>query len=151
GAQLDLEGAAGTGRLDVVKRYLGKNGTLRNGATQRQLETGFLWACEYGQRDVVDFLARTGVDLAAQRDGETGLHWASYGGHAEIVRLLLERKAPLDVKDRRYGAPPLGWALHGWCYPPPEAKDARHVEVVKLLVAYGADAFTTIPKLDASQ
>jgi hypothetical protein len=32
----------------------------------------------------------------------------------------------------------LGWALHGWLYPPPEAKRRNHVKVVALLVAAGA-------------
>ena len=30
------------------------------------------------------------------------------------------------------------WALHGWCYPPPESKRARYHEVIALLVAAGA-------------
>jgi hypothetical protein len=32
----------------------------------------------------------------------------------------------------------LGWALHGWLYPPPEAKRRNHQKVAALLVAAGA-------------
>jgi len=78
------------------------------------------------------------MEVTAQRHGETGLHWAAYGGYSDIVKLLLKRKAPVDIKDKRYGATPLGWGLHGWCYPPPEAKRARYHEVIALLVAAGA-------------
>ena len=74
----------------------------------------------------------------ARPHGETGLHQAAYGGHAGIVKLLLERQAPVDVKDTRYDNTPLGWALHGWLYPPPEARRRNHVKVVALLVAAGA-------------
>jgi ankyrin repeat protein len=138
GARLDLEGAAGTGRLAVVKGFFKQDGTLGANATQGQLELGFMWACEYGRTSVVAFLLQQGMKLAAQPHGETGLHWAAYGGHSDIVKLLLKRRAPLDIKDKRCGATPLVWGLHGWCYPPPEAKRARYHEVIALLVAAGA-------------
>jgi ankyrin repeat protein len=138
GARLDLEGAAGVGRLDLVKGFFKKDGALKVNATKAQMEFGFMWACQYGRISVVAFLLAKGMRVAARPHGETGLHQAAYGGHPGIVKLLLERKAPVDVKDRRYDNPPLGWALHGWLYPPPEAKHRNHVKVVALLVAAGA-------------
>ena len=78
------------------------------------------------------------MEVSAQPHRATGLHWAAYGGHGDIVKLLLDRKASVDIKDKTYGATPLGWGLHGWCYPPPEAKRARYYEVIALLVAAGA-------------
>lgn len=138
GARLDLEGAAGAGRLDAVKRFFKKDGSLKPPATREQMEAGFEWACEYGRTGVVAFLLRQGVNVSASPHGETGLHWAAYGGHLQIVKMLLKRGAPLEVRDRRFNATPLGWALEGWCYPPPEARRARYHEVVALLVAAGA-------------
>jgi ankyrin repeat protein len=138
GARLDLEGAAGVGRLDAVQRFFKKDGRLKASAGQVQLECGFLWACQYGRKPVVAFLLENGVPIDAQPHGETGLHRAAYGGHVAIVKLLLERKALLDIKDKRFGGTPLGWALHGWCYPPPEARRTRHHEIVARLVAAGA-------------
>jgi ankyrin repeat protein len=138
GARLDLEGAAGVGQLNVVKGFFKKDGSLKASATTAQLESGFMWACEYGRSQVVAFLLEKGVRIDARPHGETGLHWAAYGGHAAVVKLLLQRKAPLDVKDKRYDNTPLGWALHGWLYPPPEAKRGNHLKVVALLVAAGA-------------
>src|SRR5262249_14417046 len=127
GARLDLEGAAGVGRLDVVKCFFKKDGSLKASATAEQLESGFIWACEYGRRSVVTFLLERGMPVDAHPHGETGLHQAAYGGHAGIVKLLLARKARVDVKDKRYDNTPLGWALHGWLYPPPEARRSNHV------------------------
>jgi ankyrin repeat protein len=138
GARLDLEAAAGVGRLDVVKSFFKKNGTLKARATTAQMESGFMWACEYGRFQVVQFLLGKGIRINAQPHGETGLHWAAYGGHADIVQLLLKRKAPLDIKDKRFGGTPLRWALEGWCYPSPEAKRAHYHEVVRLLVGAGS-------------
>ncbi len=138
GAHMDLEGAAGVGRLDIVKSFFKQNGTLRANATREQMESGFTWACEYGRTRVVAFLLERGMDVGAKPHGETGLHWAGYGGHADIVKLLLARKAPVDVKDERHAGTPLGWALYGWCNPPLEAKRPSHYEVVALLVRAGA-------------
>ncbi|MGH9422787.1 MAG: ankyrin repeat domain-containing protein, partial [Thermoanaerobaculia bacterium] len=44
GARLDLETAAGVGRLDVVSNYFDDRGRLTSGATQQQLDHGFIWA-----------------------------------------------------------------------------------------------------------
>jgi ankyrin repeat protein len=113
GAQLDLEGAAGVGRLDVVAAFFHGDGSLKPSATKTQMEWGFLWACEYGRNSVVEFLLNRGVDLRAHENtGLTGLHWAVVGGHMETIELLLERGAPLDAKSV-YGGTALGQAL--WC------------------------------------
>jgi ankyrin repeat protein len=138
GARLDLEGAAGTGRLDVVKSFFKKDGSLKAGATKPQLESGFMWACEYGRSRVVALLLEKGVNVSAMPHGETGLHWAAYSGHAELVKLLLKRNAPLEIKDERFDGTPLGWSLYGWCNTPPEANRRGYYEVVARLVAAGA-------------
>jgi ankyrin repeat protein len=116
GAPLDLEAAAGLGRLEVVKRFLPDDGSLAGGTTERQMKDGFSWACEYGRTGVVEFLLQHGMDAAAKLrpHGQTGLHWAAYGGHAETVRVLLQHGAPVDVKDDTIGTAPLDWALYAW-------------------------------------
>ena len=54
GARLDLEGAAGVGRLDVVKSFFAEDGSLKPRATQEQMKDGFAWACEFGRTSVVE-------------------------------------------------------------------------------------------------
>lgn len=140
GAQLDLEGAAGTGRIDVVKSYFQEDDTLKPPATQEQMKAGFAWACEFGRSNVVEFLLQIGMVLDAKlsHDGQTGLHWAAYGGHVDIVKLLLNCGAPIEAKDESYGGTPLGWALYAWGNTPEkEAELARYYEVVALLVRAG--------------
>src|SRR5262249_26371021 len=87
GARLDLEAAAGVGRLDVVRTFVNDDGTLQGGATTKQLMSGFAWACEYGHTGVVDFLLGHGVtvDASLRHNGQSGLHWAAYGGHVDTV------------------------------------------------------------------
>jgi ankyrin repeat protein len=138
GARLDLEGAAGVGKLDAVKGFFSKDGALKASATKTQMEHGFMWACEYGHARVVDFLLARGMDVTAQPHGETGLHWAAYAGHASIVKRLLRANAPVDVNDKRFDATPLGWALHGWCEQTSGTNKNSYYEIGAQLVRAGA-------------
>ena len=142
GAPLDLEGAAGVGRLEKVKSFFNSAGSLKHTATSAQMKDGFTWACEYGRTEVVECLLDRSMDVAElcpRPHGQTGLHWAAHGGHVDTVKALLRRGAPVDVKDKRFGGTPLDWALHGWSERKPDAaaNDAYH-DVVTLLVAAGA-------------
>lgn len=83
------------------------------------------------------------LDAGARPDlrglfGETALHWAATTGNAVLVQRLLETGAPVDVKDDKWEATPLGWALHGWGEPPPPGNHGHHREVVVYLVRAGA-------------
>ena len=99
GARLDLEGAAGIGRVDLVARYIDQDGQLKGGATKKQLNYGFIWACEYGHANVVSFLLDRGCKpTVTVKHGETGLHWAALGGQTEIVDLLLKANAPVNAR-----------------------------------------------------
>jgi ankyrin repeat protein len=150
GARLDLEGAAGVGRLDVVKSFFNQDGTLKASASDQQLKDGFAWACEFGRTSVVEFLLNNGVGLHAKlkHNGQTGLHWAAYGGHVDVVRLLLEGGARVEVRDQTYDGTPLGWALYAWgTIPATEANRSSHrsgsyYDVVALLVSSGAELDT---------
>jgi hypothetical protein len=136
GARLDLEIAAGVGFLDVVQRFFDGHGTLLPPATQEQVDRGFIWACEYGRRDVVDFLIDRGVDLhAGENSGQTALHLAAHHGQLEVVHLLIARGAPLEAKNA-YGGTVLGqttWSCMNSGLP------VDYVPIVARLLEAGAD------------
>jgi ankyrin repeat protein len=135
GAPLDLEGAAGVGQLDVVKQFFNDDGSLKSTANTQQLQRGFLWACEFAQNDVVEFLLEKGADLRAQADtGQTGLHWAVVGGHLDTIKLLLDRGAPLEELNT-YGGTALGQALWSFLNGDPEID---YVPIVRTLLEAGA-------------
>jgi hypothetical protein len=140
GAPLDLEGAAGVGRLDLVRTYFDESGALKQNATEAQMHSGFAWACEYGRTEVAKFLLDNGmpIDAKIRNHGQTGLHWAAHGAHLSLVKLLLERGAPVNIKDPAFDGTPLGWALHGWSNGVPQTSPERYYEVVSLLVRAGA-------------
>jgi ankyrin repeat protein len=143
GAPLDLEAAAGVGRLDLVRSFFNPDGSLKSPATVARLKDGFTWACEYGHTDVVEYLLDHGVaasEVLPRPHKQTGLHWAAYGGHADTVKVLLRRRPPLDVRDGTFGGTPLDWALHGWRTRRGDDPVVREpfYEIVALLVAAGA-------------
>jgi hypothetical protein len=79
-----------------------------------------------------------GINVGERHRGQTGLHWAAHGAHVETVKLLLERKAPVDVQDETWSGTPLEWALHGWLNPSSEIVRDGYYEVAALLVAAGS-------------
>ena len=131
GAPLDLESAAGVGRLDLVRQLAPYT------TSAEQMRSAFAWACEFGQTQVVRFLLDAGnsVDEKLPHHGQTGLHWAAFGGHVETARLLLEAGAALEAKDDHYSGTPLDWALHAAA----ENKADSWNPVITLLVNSGAE------------
>ena len=63
---LDLEAAAGLGRLDLVAASFEPDGRLKPPATEKQRNDGFMWACEYGRTDVVSLLLAKGMPVGAK-------------------------------------------------------------------------------------
>jgi len=141
GAHLDLEGAAGVGRLDVVKTFFHADGSLTPPATRKQLLAGFGWACGAGHLSVVEYLLRHGAGAAdpVSDGGETGLHWAALEGQAGIVRLLLEHGAPVNLRDATHESTPLEWALYNATGRSNRRGRERYSAVVALLVRAGGE------------
>jgi ankyrin repeat protein len=140
GAPIDLEGASGIGRLDLVRSFFADDGSLTNGATREKMADGFSWACEYGRAEVVAFLLERGMDVGARLrpHKQTGLHWAAYGAHVETVRVLMGHVPPLDVRDESFDGTPIEWALYAWGTTPNRTERSECYEVVALLAAAGA-------------
>jgi hypothetical protein len=91
-------------------------------------------ACFNGRTGVAAFLLNRGVDPAAGANtGLNAFHWAANRGHLETVKLLIERKAPLEIKNM-YGGTVLGCAVWSAIHEPrPE-----HLPIIEALIAAGA-------------
>jgi hypothetical protein len=98
------------------------------------MEQAFTWACMLGRKSDVEFLLEKGVDpLAGDNTGLNGFHYAVWHGHLDIVKLLIERKVPLEVRNM-YGGTVLGCALDGAENRPV----ADHIAIVEALLEAGA-------------
>jgi ankyrin repeat protein len=121
------------GRLDIVESFFDPGAGLKANATNTQMELGFIWACEYGRNNVVEFLLDRGIDpFAQQNTGLTGLHWAIVGAQPKTVKLLLQRGASLEARNR-YGGTPLGQAL--WCKS--NNDDVDYMPIIEMLIQAG--------------
>lgn len=79
--------------------------------------------------DQVSELVSGGADVNEKDQmGSTALHWTAYAGLTDISRLLLDKGAEVNVKDKLGGLTPLHWAV----------LKAR-TDMVDLLIARGAD------------
>ena len=110
-ARLDLDEAAGVGRLDLVRETFAADGGLQSIFGMEEWKREFWYACQFGRNAVIEYLLDVGFDPAmADGDGQTGLHHAVIGGNPEGVALLLKHKPPLEATNI-YGGTVLGQAL----------------------------------------
>ena len=139
GAPLDLIGAAGLGRVDVLKELF--DAQTRLTAAPSTVAEAFAMASAYGQKATVLFLLERGLDvdmeLRDHGEGHTALHVAAYHAHVDVVSLLLQHGANVGVIDKTWSTPPLVWALTGWDRAPAPQPE-RYYTVVAALVRAGA-------------
>jgi ankyrin repeat protein len=85
----------------------------------------------------VRFMAQLGFDLGGMgENGATALHVASWNGQVEMVQLLIELKAPVNIRDATFGTSPLAWAAQGSRN---SDKEDDYCRIVETLLDAGAD------------
>ena len=105
-----------------------------NGEPKVPMEQAFAWACMLGRASDARLLLEKGVDpLAGNNTGLNGFHYAASSGHLDIVKLLIERRVPLEVTNM-YGGTVLGQAV--WSAINETKVD--HVAVIEALLEAGA-------------
>jgi hypothetical protein len=91
-------------------------------------------ACMLGRTTAARYLLDKSVDpLAGIKTGLNGFHYAASGGRLDIIRLLVERKVPMEVENM-YGGTVLGQAL--WSAVNEYTPD--HADVIEALIDAGA-------------
>lgn len=77
----------------------------------KSLAEALTCACFLGRTSVAAYLLDEGVDPAAGTGtGLSALHWAANRGNLDTVRMLIERKAPLEQRNM-YGGTVLGCTI----------------------------------------
>jgi ankyrin repeat protein len=107
----EIATAAGLGHAETVARLLPSADGL---ARHRALAL----AAQHGHTEALRVLLDAGEDPNRYNpDGHHAhsvpLHQAVWSNHFDTVRLLVERGARLDVRDKVYSGTPLGWAEYG--------------------------------------
>ena len=85
-------------------------------------------AAKKGDADMVEALLAKGANVNAKNEyGATALTFAADKGHLAVIKVLLQNKADVNIRDTFYKATPLDWAFM-----------RKHVDVIKVLVEAGA-------------
>jgi ankyrin repeat protein len=139
GVPVDLEAAAGLGRLELLKRFFDEAGGLRPPSTRKKMDSAFFFGCWYGRKEVVEFLLERGVDPSLRNDGgQTGLHCCAYVAETDVAKVLIQHGAPVDAIEKSFNATPLDVALWAWNNARDRNFRERCYDMVALLVRTGA-------------
>ena len=108
------------------RRYLGDSSYSQK--VPRQM-TGVHLAAYFGLKEAMMALLKNRHDPDVKDTyGRTPLSWAAMNGHQTVMRLLLDKGAELESKDKADGRTPLSWAA-----------ESGHKAAVKLLLEKGAE------------
>jgi Ankyrin repeat len=130
------EGSAEDGNCSRIREWYEK-GCFRN--QPKALVEAFTCACFLAATGVAEFLLNEGVDPSGgDATGVGAFHWAANRGQLETVRLLIERKVPLETKNM-YGGAVLGMAVWSAMHEP----RPDHVAIIGTLADAGALLDTT--------
>lgn len=95
----------------------------------------FAAACMLGHPDAAAALLDAGVDpYAGMRTGLSGFHYAASSGRLNVVKLLVDRKLPMEVRNM-YGGTVLGQALWSAVY----EHTTDHAAIIERLIEAGAE------------
>lgn len=132
-----LLGACLTGDADGAHAIVGEHPEIV--AALSEADAGaLLQALVDEKHHAVRLMLTLGWPLDTQSEwGGTALHWAGWHGQREPVRMLLERGAPVNVRDSRYGSSPIAWAAHGSLFSG-KGSDDDYVAIVGMLLDAGA-------------
>ena len=104
----NLWGAARTGDLDGIKRYLSEGAEINELSPDTNI-SALSWATMMGETEAAKLLIERGADLnVRQEDGGTPLHIAVALGRAEIAELLIKKGADVAAKNRGGQVPASG-------------------------------------------
>ena len=121
----DFDSALIRGDVEKVRTLLSQNPRLINRQSFGP-NPPLVQAAQFGKAEMVELLVTNNADINAHGVwGRTALHFAANNGDAKLVEFLLKHKADVNARDEN-GLTPIIQAI-------------RSAEVIRLLLAYGAD------------
>ncbi len=152
-----LNRAAASGHKEIVEVLLAHGADVH--AQNNEGFTPLITAAEWDNPDVVELLLAHNANIDAEtKSGQTALHLAASRGSLRSVRLLLTRGAKVNVIGKNVGTPlhRVAWGREGLAKffrnqqhagdagssrrtQPPLGSDHEYLEIVRLLLARGAD------------
>ena len=130
-------GACVNGNANAARALIGEHPGLM-ASLDRDDRNAFVAPVADGRISSVELMLSLGWSLTEESVwGGTPLHWAAWHGRDAVVRLLLEKGAPVNVRDSTYGSSPIAWASHGSVNSRP-GHDDEYLAVIDRLLDAGS-------------
>jgi hypothetical protein len=131
-------GACAAGDIDAARAVAASNPRMFEELTAHDHEV-FTDAAQHGRMDAIRTMLAAGFKPEwLNPSGATELHAACFSGRLEVVKLLLEHRPPLEIRDNEFKGTPLDWAIAGTVKVPWGNPNGDYVSVVEALLAAGA-------------
>lgn len=125
---------------DEASRLLASDPGLLSHLTGELQAAAMIRAAETGRLESVRIMLDLGfrIDAHGGDQGATALHASGFAGSAEVARLLIERGADLEARDREWDDTPLGWSVVGSGFKPADNPAADWLATIRVLIEAGA-------------
>jgi ankyrin repeat protein len=136
-AEVKIINCCWMGDEEKLNQLLVQNPNWKEKLTEKELRNT-ADAARNNNLSAVQCMLKAGLPVDSRgQHGGTPLHWAAWHGNIEMTKEILKHNPPLEVLDRDFKAPPVGWVQHGsengW-----HREKGKYGAVTEALIAAGA-------------
>jgi len=123
-----------------AERQIAGQPDLLGRLTTEQQAAAMIRAAETGRTEAVRIMLDLGfrIDARGADNGSTALHAAAFSGSADVTRLLVERSADVEARDREYNDTPVSWSVVGSGIKPTDNPSPDWLATIGVLIEAGA-------------